>query len=45
VIPDEQRENGVALRGVPAGTLAHLTGIVALGGDAILDSEALYDGS
>ena len=45
VIPDEQRENGVALRGISAGTLARLTGIVALGGDAVLDSEALYDGS
>lgn len=41
---DEQRENGVALHGVSAGTLARLTGIVALGGDAVLDSEALYDG-
>ena len=41
---DAQHENGVVLHGVSAGALAHLTGLVALGGDAVLDSEALYDG-
>lgn len=40
---DEQRENAVTLHGVPADTLFHLTGLVALGGDAVQDTEALYD--
>lgn len=32
---DEPHENGVALHGVSADALARLTGIVALGGDAV----------
>ena len=31
-------------RALPPGTLARLSGIVSLGGDALADSEALYDG-
>ena len=31
-------------RAVPWGSLKRLTGIVSLGGDAVADSEALYDG-
>ncbi|HKZ86346.1 MAG TPA: antitoxin family protein [Anaerolineae bacterium] len=31
-------------RTVPWGTLKAITGIVSLGGDALADSEALYDG-
>lgn len=31
-------------RAVPWGSLKRLTGIVSLGGDALADSEALYDG-
>jgi len=31
-------------RSLPPGTLARITGIVSLGGDALADSEALYDG-
>lgn len=34
-----------ALRPVPADTLVPLTGVVALGGDAVADTEALYDGT
>jgi predicted DNA-binding antitoxin AbrB/MazE fold protein len=30
-------------RPLPAGTLSHLVGLVALGGDAVADSEAIYD--
>lgn len=41
---DAQRENGVALHGVAADTLVQLTGVIALGGDAVLDAEALNDG-
>jgi len=37
------RDNGAALHGVSADALVHLTGRVALGGDARLDTEALYD--
>jgi hypothetical protein len=37
------QESTVKLRPVPATTLLRLTGIVALGGDALEDSEALYD--
>jgi hypothetical protein len=33
----------IVLRPVPADSLLHLTDLVALGGDALLDSEALYD--
>jgi hypothetical protein len=33
----------IELRLAPAATLAGLTGIVALGGDAVADAEALYD--
>jgi hypothetical protein len=33
----------IELRRAPADTLMRLTGVVALGGDALLDSEALYD--
>jgi predicted DNA-binding antitoxin AbrB/MazE fold protein len=31
-------------RSLPPGTLAKLDGLVSLGGDALADSEALYDG-
>jgi predicted DNA-binding antitoxin AbrB/MazE fold protein len=31
-------------RALPPGTLAELDGLVSLGGDALADSEALYDG-
>lgn len=34
----------IELRAVSATTLLELTGLVALGGDAVVDSEALYDG-
>lgn len=40
---DEKHETGVALHQVPADTLVQLTGLVALGGDAVEDTEALYD--
>lgn len=40
---DIHHENAVALHRVSANTLVHLTGLVALGGDAVLDAEALYD--
>lgn len=41
----EETEEGVAkLRPVLADTLVHLTGVLALGGDALRDTEALYDG-
>ena len=33
------------LHAVPAETLKSLTGLVALGGDALIDTEALYDGT
>lgn len=33
-----------ALRTVPASRLHALTGIVSLGGDAVADTEAIYDG-
>lgn len=33
----------IELRLVPATTLLDLTGLVALGGDAVVDTEALYD--
>jgi len=33
----------IELRVVPAATLLDLTGLVALGGDAVVDTEALYD--
>ena len=33
------------LRTVSANTLYHLTAVVSLGGDAVVDAEALYDGS
>ena len=33
----------IELRVVPATTLLDLTGLVALGGDAVVDTEALYD--
>lgn len=35
----------LAFREVPADSLLHLTGLVALGGDAVVDTEALYDGA
>ena len=31
-------------RHLPPGTLEAITGLIALGGDALADSEALYDG-
>lgn len=33
----------IKLRAAPAATLMPLTGLVALGGDAVADSESLYD--
>jgi hypothetical protein len=43
-IPAEVRsEARIELRPAPADTLLRLTGLVALGGDALADSEALYD--
>jgi hypothetical protein len=33
------------LRSVPSDSLTRLTGLVALGGDAVIDAEALYDGT
>lgn len=33
------------LRTVSANTLYHLTAVVSLGGDAVADAEALYDGN
>ena len=36
-------EARIELRLAPADTLLRLTGLVALGGDALVDSEALYD--
>jgi hypothetical protein len=33
----------IELRVAPAATLLGLTGLVALGGDAVADTEALYD--
>jgi antitoxin YefM len=33
------------LRLVPTSSLTKLTGVVSLGGDALADSEALYDGT
>lgn len=41
---DAAHSNSVALHTVPASTLVDLTGLVGLGGDAVLDTEALYDG-
>ena len=37
------REMG--LRTVPAGRLNDLTGLISLGGDALSDTEAIYDGN
>ena len=37
-------EQKIQLRLVPAGSLAGLTGLVSLGGDAVADTEALYNG-
>ena len=34
----------IRLRPVPADSMLRLTGLVALGGDALVDSEALYAG-
>jgi hypothetical protein len=43
-MPAEARsEVRIELRPAPADTLVRLTGLVALGGDALTDSEALYD--
>ena len=36
-------EARIELRLAPSDTLLRLTGLVALGGDALVDSEALYD--
>jgi hypothetical protein len=36
-------ETRIELRPAPADTLLRLTGLVTLGGDALVDSEALYD--
>jgi hypothetical protein len=37
-------EQRIQLRLVPAESLAGLTGLVSLGGDAVTDTEALYNG-
>jgi hypothetical protein len=37
-------EQKIQLRLVPAESLAGLTGLVSLGGDAVADTEALYNG-
>lgn len=43
-LPVETRQEArIELRLAPADTLLRLTGLVALGGDALVDSEALYD--
>jgi len=36
-------ETNIELRLAPAETLRHLTGLVMLGGDALADSETIYD--
>ena len=42
--PGEVRQpSRIELRVVPATTLLGLSGLVALGGDAVADTEALYD--
>jgi hypothetical protein len=41
--PKVSRYPPIQLRVVPATTLLDLTGLVALGGDAVVDTEALYD--
>jgi len=44
--PDRMaRDLSIEVRVVSAETLFHLTGLVALGGDALADTEALYDNS
>lgn len=43
VPPEADLATGIELRLAPADTLLQLTGLVALGGDAAADSEALYD--
>jgi len=35
----------IQLNLVPAASVADLTGLVSLGGDAVADTEALYDGN
>jgi hypothetical protein len=40
----DQPARSVDLRLAPASSLLGLTGLVALGGDALSDTEALYDG-
>jgi predicted DNA-binding antitoxin AbrB/MazE fold protein len=40
-----RRDYTYPTRSLPPGTLARLSGIVSLGGDALADSEALYDQS
>jgi hypothetical protein len=37
-------EQKIQLRLVPAGSLVGLTGLVSLGGDAVADTEAFYNG-
>jgi len=41
--PKVSRYSPIELRVVPATTLLDLTGLVALGGDSVVDTEALYD--
>lgn len=41
--PKVSQYSPIELRVVPATTLLDLTGLVALGGDAVVDTEALYD--
>jgi hypothetical protein len=38
-------EQKIQLRLVPVGSLVGLTGLVSLGGDAVADTEALYNGN
>ena len=40
-----EADESLALREVAAGSLFQLTGLVSLGGDAVADAEALYDGT
>ncbi len=42
---DDQPDEATAVKAAPADSLVRLTGLVALGGDAVTDAEALYDGA
>lgn len=43
--PIHQRRYSSPTRTIPASALNNLVGIISVGGDALADSEALYDGS